>query len=144
MSTTKLIDTLRNEIAACGGPDKYLDGDEERHLFDRSLAAGLDRDSIESVINQMCRDQGWTREKEIVPDLNDLLEGTTRDDGAIDKKEFDHCVNFAVSLNMPRRRAVELAVRFVENHHLKIKKSGMNWLGMGTDWFEPLRHRRDS
>lgn len=144
MSTTQLIENLRNEIASCGGPDKYLDEDEERSLFERALKAGLDQDSIESVINQMCRDKGWTREKEIVLDLNDLLEGTTKDDGAIDNKEFDHCVNFAVNLNMPRRRAVELAVRFVERHQLKIKKSGFTWFGGGADWFEPLRKRRES
>lgn len=137
MASTEQLNRLRTEIASCATVDKYLDEDEERQIFSRARQAGLDDDTIEAVINQMCHDKRWTREKEIVADLNDLLEGTTRDDGAIDKKEFDHCVNFAVSLNMPRRRAVDLAVRYVESNRLKIKKS---WFG--GDWFAELRSHR--
>jgi hypothetical protein len=135
MAVNPQIEELRNEINARAAPDKYLDEDEERGLFSKERPVNLDRDTIEGLINQMCRDNNWTREKEIVSDLNDLLEGTTRDDGAIDKKEFDHCVNFAVSLNMPRRRAIELSARFVKQNKLVIKKSG--WM-RSVNWFEEL------
>ena len=86
------------------------------------------------MLNLMCRDGGWTREMDIIDDLLDMLRETTSDDGAIDQKEWEHCINYAVAMNMPRKRAMQLGVKFVDDNRLKVKKKLF-----GGDWFKPLR-----
>lgn len=127
-------DALKNEIQARGGPDKYIDVDEEQYIFKHGEKLGISSANVEAILNQMCQNNGWTRERDILQDLLDLLRETTHDDGAIDQKEFEHCVNYAVSMNMPRKRAMELSVKFVAEHKLKVKKRLF-----GKDWFDPLR-----
>ena len=78
MVSTEQLNRLRIEIASCAAVDKYLDEDEERQLFSRARQAGLDDDTVEAVINQMCHDKRWTREKEIVADLNRPGEGASQ------------------------------------------------------------------
>jgi hypothetical protein len=134
MVNPQQIESLRTAVESSGGPDKYIDSDEEASILARGKILGLDPHSIEAVVNEMCRERGWTREKDIIADLNDILQEATSDDGAIDQREFEHCVNYAVSMNMPRKRAMELCVQYIVKRRLAIKKK---WLG--KDWFAPLR-----
>jgi hypothetical protein len=135
MNRSENVQKLATHIKGCGGPDKYIDEDEEADIFRKGDELGIKKPTVEAVLNQMCRDDDWTREKEIIEDLKDQLDETTEDDGVIDKNEFEHCVNYAVKMNMPRRRAMELGVQYVIKNNLKIKKS---WF---VDWFEPLRQK---
>ncbi len=128
------IEKLRKEIEASGAVDKYIDADEEKTIYTKGESLGLSSKRVESLLNLMCRDGGWTRELEIIDDLMDMLKETTNDDGAIDQKEWEHCVNYAVAMNMPRKRAMELGVHFVTQNNLKIKKKLL-----GKDWFQPLK-----
>lgn len=127
-------EALKKEIEARGGPDRYIDQEEEDFIFTHGVKLGMSHANVEAILNHLCRSGDWTREHDILKDLYDILEETTRDDGAIDKKEFEHCVNYAVAMRMPRKRAMELSVRFVQDKDLKIKKRFF-----GGDWFAPLR-----
>ncbi len=128
------IETLRKQIEGAGGPDKYIDEEEEKDVFDKGKALDVDQATVEAVLNQMCRDAGWTREKDVIPDLYDQLDEATMDDGVIDQKEFEHSVNYAVAMNMPRKRAMQLSVKYVQDKRLAVKKPFF-----GKDWFGPLR-----
>jgi hypothetical protein len=128
------IEKLRKEIEASGEVDKYIDADEEKTIYRKGDGLGLSSTRVESMLNLMCRDGGWTREIDIIDDLLDLLRETTSDDGAIDQKEWEHCINYAVAMNMPRKRAMQLGVKFVADNRLKIKKKFL-----GGDWFKPLQ-----
>jgi hypothetical protein len=136
------IDALRKTIASSGAPDRYLDRDDEFQIYKRAKSLNIDPPIVEALLNQMCRDNQWTLERDVIQDLRDHLEVATRDDGAIDRKRFLQCVNCAVRMNMPRKRAMELSVQYVLKHRLAIKK-GL----FGDDWFDPLRRlygrRRD-
>jgi hypothetical protein len=134
MVDSEKMSRLQKMIETSGGPDKYIDAEEEREIFEHGSSLGIARETVEAVLNHYCRDRDWTREQEILCDLRDTLDEATRDDGAIDRGEFEHCVNYAVSMNMPRKRATELAVRYVSDHHLKIKKKLLQ-----GDWFAPIR-----
>lgn len=135
MSEADKIKSLRKEIEASGGPDKYIDVEEEEAIFKKGASLGLERNDVESELNQMCLNGEWTRESDIVPDLKDILEESTMDDGAIDKREFEHCVNYGVSMNMPRQDAMRYCVRYIIEKNLKIKKGFF-----GKDWFTPLKN----
>jgi len=128
------IERLRKEIEAAGSVDKYIDTDEEKSIYARAKAFAISPKRVDSLLNLMCRDGGWTRELDIIEDLSDMLKETTHDDGAIDQKEWEHCINYSVAMNMPRKRAMELGVQFVIQNNLKIKKKLF-----GKDWFQPLK-----
>lgn len=136
MSTSEKIETLRKQIQGAGGPDRYIDAEEERAVFAKGESLEVDAATIEAVLNQMCRDNGWTRELDIIPDLHDQLEEATKDDGVIDQKEFEHSVNYAVAMNMPRKRAMQLSIKFIQDNRLAIKRGFF-----GKNWFEPLRRQ---
>jgi hypothetical protein len=130
------IDALRGKIEASGRPDSYISADEERDIFERGQALGLKKREIESALHSLCREQGWTRETQIIQDLKDHLIAATRVNSAVSQKEFYHCVNYGVSMRVPRKRALALCAQFVAEKNLRIKRS---WLGLGPDWFGPLR-----
>lgn len=136
------IDALRKTIASSGATDRYIDRDDELLIYKKGKSLNVEPPIVEALLNQMCRDNQWILEKDVIRDLRDHLEVATRSDRAVDRKRFEQCVNYAVRMNMPRKRAVELSVRYVLEHRLAIK-TGL----FGGDWFEPLRRpcarRRD-
>lgn len=136
MSLAESIKTLQKRIQGFGSSDRYIDHDEEQDVFEKGQSLGIDRATVDAILNQICRDNGWIREKDIVPDIYDQLDEATMDDGVIDRKEFDHSINYAVAMNMPRKRAMQLSVKYVLDKRLAIKKSFL-----GQDWFEPLRRQ---
>lgn len=136
MSASEQLKQLRKVIMACGGPDKYIDVDEEVDIYDKGKELGIDRPRVEAILNQLCRDNEWTLENEIIEDVNDQVVEATKGDGSISEKQFEHCVNYAVILNMPRQRALEITVQSIIKAKLKIKKKLF-----GKDWFESLRRR---
>ena len=135
MSNRESLASLRTEIEGFGGPDKYIDADEEAQVFEHAKSLGIERPTAEALLNQMCLDGGWTREQEIVNDLQDLLDEAARR-SAISKGDFEHCVNYAVSMNMPRRDAMELSVKYIKSQSLTIKKGFF-----GKNWFEQIRQQ---
>src|SRR5687768_8838658 len=106
-------ETLRKQIEAVGAPDRYVDADEEAGVFEQGKTLGFDTQQVEMLLNQMCRQNDWTREKDVVQDLYDQLEEATKDDGVISKGEFEHAVNYGVAMHMPRQRATDLSVRYI-------------------------------
>lgn len=135
MPASEHLKQLRKVIMACGGPDKYIDVDEEADIYDKGKQLRIDRPRVEAILNQLCRDNQWTLENEIIEDVNDQVVGSAKD-GTISEKHFEHCINYAVCLNMPRQRALEITVRSVTKAKLKIKTKLF-----GKDWFEPLRRK---
>ena len=138
MSNREDLASLRREIEGFGGPDKYIDADEEAQVFEQAKSLGIERPNAEALLNQMCLDGNWMREQEILNDLHDLLNEAARN-GAVSKGDFEHCVNYAVSMNMPRRDAMQCSVKYIKSHSLSIKKG---WLG--KNWFEDIRRQYES
>ena len=136
MANSESMEILRKEIEASGGPDKYIDSEEEAHVFEKGKTLGIPKDSVEAILNHMCRSGAWTREFDIVRDLEDMLDEVARKYGGIEQKAFDHCISYGVSMNMPRRRATELSVKYVCKSNFKIKKGLLK-----GDWFKSLREQ---
>ena len=136
MPQSEEIAKLKKEIESRGAPDKYIDEDEEAELFKFGKKLGFDATAVESVLNQMCLTNQWTREGDIIADLRDELAVLTQQQGGVEKKQFEHCVNFAVSMHMPRKRAMSLSVKYVVDKNLKIRKG---WFE--GDWFGALRQQ---
>jgi len=117
-------------------PDKYIDLEEEDDIFEKADALDISKPQAEAMINNRCKKAGCTRESEVTWLLKVMLEEMTKDDGAIDKGEFDHVLGFAVALRMPRKDAIRICVNIVKEHDWKTLKEGVI---MKSDWFAELQ-----
>ncbi|MFO7902475.1 MAG: hypothetical protein ACQESR_00950 [Planctomycetota bacterium] len=119
-------------IDGAGGPDKYIDKDEEADIFAQAKSLEIWRGQAEAMLNHRCKQHEWTRETEITYYLRVMLEEATKDDGVIDKKEFDHIVGFAVAVRMPRKDAIRICCRLVREGGWKTENEGFlkksDWL----------------
>ena len=100
-------------IDGSGVSDEYIDRDEEAEIFKKAGDLNIWKGQAEAMLNYRCKTHGWTRETEITYYLRVMLEEATKDDGVIDKKEFDHVVGFAVAVRMPRRDAIRTCCSLV-------------------------------
>ena len=119
-------------IEAAGGPDKYIDAEEEKEIFSKADSMDIWEGQVEAMLNHRCKEHGWTRENEIVYYLRVMLAEATKDDGVIDKKEFDHIVGFAVAVRMPRKDAIRRCCGLIRQGGWKTQGEGLlrnkDWL----------------
>lgn len=114
------------------GPDEYISADEERDVYEKAKSLGIWQGQAEAMLNHRCRNNQWTRESDITFYLRVMLEEATKDDGVIDRQEFDHIIGFAVALRMPRKDAVSICCKMVRDAGWQTKAEGMfakkDWL----------------
>jgi hypothetical protein len=125
-------------IDGAGGPDKYIDKQEETDIFNQAEALGIWQGQAEAMLNHRCKKHKWTRETEITYYLRVMLEEATKDDGVIDKKEFDHIVGFAVAVRMPRKDAIGICVGLIREGGWTTEKEGRF---KKHDWFGEYEER---
>ena len=122
---------LYNYIDGCA-PDKYIDLDEEKEIIEHAASLGIWSGQAEAMLNHRTRRNKWTRESDIVYSLRIMLEEATKDDGVIDKKEFDHIIGYAVAMRMPRKAAIRNACAIVREAGWETKDEGVlkkrDWL----------------
>lgn len=121
-------------IETCGGNDKFIDHDEEQNIFRNGGRAGLTLTEIEALLNRKCSEGGWTRCTRLTQKLTAMLNEATKDDGVIDREEFDGVVNFAVKRKMPRKEALEHCATLILNNRWKAKEGILS----GGSWFKKL------
>jgi hypothetical protein len=127
------IRNLTTFIDACGGPDKFIDIDEEHKIFRKGGMLELSLSETESILNRRCGEGGWTRQSRLTEKLTAMLNEATKDDGVIDKQEYEHILNFAVKRLMPRRDADEHCVTLILNNAWRAKE------GILDKWFTKKR-----
>lgn len=137
MSTTKGIGDKESQARLYKyidgvGPDKYIDAEEEESVFALADELNIWRGQAEAMLNHRCKQHKWTRESEITYYLRVMLEEATKDDGQIDKKEFDHIIGFAVAVRMPRKDAIRICSKIVRDSGWKTAGEGIfskrDWL----------------
>lgn len=116
-------------------PDKYIDVEEERDIFAEAELLNISKAQAEAMINNRCKKAKCTRETEVTWLLKVILEEMTKDDGVIDKGEFDHVIGFAVALRMPRKDAIRICIKIVKDNNWETLNEGML---KKTDWFAEL------
>ncbi len=138
MATSESVETLRKQIEGAGGPDKYIDEAEEEDIFAQANSLGIYRGQAEAMLNHRCKQHKWTRENDITYYLRVMLEEATKDDGVIDKKEFDHTIGFAVEVRMPRKDAIRICCRLVREGGWKTQNEGFR---KKQDWLKEYEQR---
>jgi hypothetical protein len=117
------IQALCQAIETSGSIDGYIEITEEAHLIEVGERRGVDQRSVEEAISQMCRERGWTREKEIMSKMHDMLAEAVRCDGAINWQTYQRIVNFATDRGMPYRDADEHCVTLILDNNWSVKQS---------------------
>ena len=120
---TEAVDRLIKFVDSCGGPDKFIDIEEEHAIFRKGGGLELTLTEIESVLNRRCSDGGWTRQSRLTEKLTAMLREAAKDEGVIDHQAYDHIVNFAVKRRMPRRDADEHCVTLILDNAWPVKES---------------------
>jgi hypothetical protein len=123
---------LYKYIDGVGGADMYVDAEEERGVFEKATELNIWQGQAEAMLNHRCKKHRWTRETEVTYYLRIMLEEATKDDGVIDKQEFDHIIGFAVAVRVPRKDALAICCKMVREAGWKTKAAGMfskkDWL----------------
>ena len=125
-------------IDGAGGPDKYIDKDEQEEIFAKAKALGIWGGQAEAMLNHRCKAHDWTRETEITYYLRVMLEEATKDDGVIDKKEFDHIVGFAVAVRMPRKDEIRICCKLLREGSWETENEGFL---KKQDWLKEYEQR---
>jgi hypothetical protein len=129
------VDRLVKFIDSCGGPDKFIDIEEEHAIFRKGGALELTLTEIESVLNRRCSDGGWTRQSRLTEKLTAMLREAAKDEGLIDHQAYNHIVNFAVKRRMPRRDADEHCVTLILDNAWRVKENFFD------KWFSKKRRQ---
>ena len=117
------VNRLVKFIDSCGGPDKFIDTEEEYAIFRKGGALELSLTEIEAALNRRCSDGGWVRQSRLTEKLFAMLHEAIKDDGVIDHQAYDHIVNFAVKRRMPRRDADEHCVTLILDNAWRVRES---------------------
>jgi hypothetical protein len=131
------VKKVEKVIEGYGGPDKFVDYDEEQQIFRKGGEHELANAQVEAILHRMCSEGGWTRQTRLTEKLTALLNEATKDDGVIDKGEFEHVIGIAVRRKMPRLDAIAHCVTLVLDHRdrFKVKQGFMK----GGPWFDDLK-----
>src|SRR5436190_12580867 len=89
MSVEDIKKRFVNEIKLRAYDDKYIDKNEEREILQVAIQLGVSIDSARGALVQVCDDNGYVMESQLLKQIKDQLEAAMSDDGRIDKKEFD-------------------------------------------------------
>lgn len=129
------VNRLVKFIDSCGGPDKFIDTEEEHAIFRKGGALELSLTEIEAALNRRCSDGGWARQSRLSEKLFAMLHEAAKDDGMVDHQSYDHIVNFAVKRRMPRRDADEHCVTLILDNAWRVKESFFD------KWFTTKRRK---
>lgn len=122
---------LERVIDGCGAVDCFVAIEEENHIFRLAGERGFSLEQIEACLAEICRKRDWTRQSELTKVLTQrLVEAASG--GAIDRREFEEIVTFAVGRKMPRRAAQEHCLTLILDSRWPVKE------GLFDKWFSRL------
>lgn len=123
---------LYSFIKGCGEVDKYIDAEEQQEIYEMADTMDIWQGQAEAMLNHMCRQNDWTREADLAYFMKIMLLEATKDDGVIDKKEFDHILGFGVMTRMPRKDAIKICCKLVRENGWETEAEGrfkkVDWL----------------
>ncbi|MBA4188902.1 MAG: hypothetical protein C0467_12970 [Planctomycetaceae bacterium] len=137
MSVEEIKKRFVNEIKLRAYDDKYLDKNEEREILQIAIQLGVGIDSARGALVQVCDDQGYVLESQIVKQIKDQIEAAAGDDGRVDQKEFDmifHTVKKAAQGKKNDRDIKKMMVTIMEETGNNKVKTG--WF---SDWYTTLK-----
>ena len=89
MSIEDIKKRFVNEIKLRAYDDKYIDKNEEREILQIAIQLGVSIESARGALLQVCDENGYIVESQILKQIKDQVETAAGNDGMVDQKEFD-------------------------------------------------------
>ena len=137
MSVEEIKKRFVNEIKLRAYDDKYVDKNEEREILQIAIQLGVNIDSARGALVQVCDDQGYVLESQLVKQIKDQVEAAAGDDGRVDQKEFDmifHTIKKSALGKKSDRDLKKMIVQVMEDSGNNKVKTG--WF---SDWYSALK-----
>lgn len=126
-----------NEIKLRAYDDKYIDRNEEKEILQTAIQLGVSIDSARAALAQVCDEHDYVMESRLIQQIKDQLQAALRDDGRIDRKEFDMIVNTINNAAKGRKNERELQRMVIsvmeETGQTQVKR------GWFSDWYSSLK-----
>lgn len=137
MSIEDIKKRFMNEIKLRAYDDKYIDKNEEREILQIAIQLGVSIDSARQALVQVCEDQSYVMESQIMKMIKDQVETAFGNDGKIDQKEFDlifQNVRKAMQGKKNDREVKKMVITVMED-------TGMNKVRTGwfSDWYSAMK-----
>ncbi len=126
-----------NEIKLRAYDDKYIDKNEEREILQIAIQLNVNIDSARAALVQVCDDNEYVMESQLIKQIKDQVEAASSDDGRIDQKEFDMILASTKSAAKNRKSDRELKKMIVQ----VMEDTGYNKVKTGwfSDWYSALK-----
>ncbi len=137
MSIEDIKKRFVNEIKLRAYDDKYIDKNEEREILQIAIQLGVSIESARGALLQVCDENGYIVESQILKQIKDQVETAAGNDGMVDQKEFDLIVgNITKSMQGKKndREVKKMIIAVMED-------SGMNKVKTGwfSNWYASLK-----
>jgi hypothetical protein len=117
--------------------DLYVDRQEEKKILEEGIKKGITVEEGLSIIRQVALEKNLVIEREAEDRAKELLQQFARNDGVIDKKEFDDTLALFDSCCKGKLPEIELKRRLkkmVLTNGWKVKEGGL----FGSKWFSAI------
>ncbi len=137
MSIEEIKKRFVNEIKLRAFDDKYIDKNEEREILQISIQLGVSIDSARGALVQVCDENGYIMESQLLKQVKDQVEAAAGNDGKIDQKEFEMIFSTVKRSAQGKRNDREIKKMIVQ----VMEDSGNNKVKTGwfSDWYTTLK-----
>jgi hypothetical protein len=126
-----------DEIKLRAYDDKYIDKNEEREILQIAIQQGVGIDSARSALSQVCENQGYVMESNLLKTIKDQVETAAGNDGKVDQKEFDLIFQNVRKLALGKKNDREIKKMIIT----VMEDTGNNKIKTGwfSDWYSALK-----
>ena len=126
-----------DEIKLRAYDDKYIDKNEEREILQIAIQQGVSIDSARSALAQVCENQGYVMESELIKQIKSQVEVAAGNDGRVDQKEFDLIFQNIKRMAQGKKNDREIKKMIVQ----VMEDTGNNKVKTGwfSDWYAALK-----
>ncbi|OQW94949.1 MAG: hypothetical protein BWK79_04125 [Beggiatoa sp. IS2] len=117
--------------------DQYLDRKEEKRILEEGLKQGIGLEDGLALIRSAATKKGFVIERDIEDRAKELLSQFARNDGQIDKKEFQDAVGMfqnACKGRIPPPEIQKRLKKMILDNGWKAKEGGL----FGSKWFSAI------
>jgi hypothetical protein len=137
MSPDDIKKRIVNEIKARGYDDSYIDKNEEREIIQIAIQLGVTVESALAALNQVCDELGYVLESRVLKQIEERVAAATRNDGLVDRGEFDHIFDDTKKAVQGKRNDREIKTMIVT----VMERTGHNKVRRGwfSNWYASLK-----
>jgi hypothetical protein len=117
--------------------DQYIDRAEEKNILEMGIKKGISVEEGLTIIRQVAEEKGLVIEREAENRTKEVLEQFARNDGVVDKKEFEDALSLfktACKGKVPEPELKRRLKKMMLANDWKAKEGGL----FGSKWFSAI------